>query len=415
VNTKDIITGLDIGTSTIRIVMAQRLPEGRLKVIGAADSPAQGITRGSISSLEDAVSSISETIEKCERMTGINIDKMVVGMSGTHIKTVNSKGVVAVAKANEQVEDSDIERALEVAESTTTMPNYEVLYVLPISYNLDDQKGLKEPQGMSGVRLEVEAQVVMALSSQIKNLTKCIYRTGVDIEDIVFSILATAEAVLTQKQKELGVALVNIGSSTTSILVFEEGNVLHSAVLPVGSGHITNDLAIGLKTSVDTAEAVKLDHAQANSESISKRDEIDLHKYSEEEKKGSYVYKKDIAEIAEARMEEIFSLINKELKSIGRNGKLPSGVVLTGGGSKMPLAVELAKEVFELPVFLGTPAESGFPIDKLNDPEYTTALGLVLWADRNLEYRDNFLSNFSAIGQTTDKMRKWFKGLWPSS
>mgnify|MGYP001265004665 CR=1 FL=1 len=414
-NTKDIITGLDIGTSTIRIVMAQRLPEGRLKVIGAADSPAQGITRGSISSLEDAVSSISETIEKCERMTGINIDKMVVGMSGTHIKTVNSKGVVAVAKANEQVEDSDIERALEVAESTTTMPNYEVLYVLPISYNLDDQKGLKEPQGMSGVRLEVEAQVVMALSSQIKNLTKCIYRTGVDIEDIVFSILATAEAVLTQKQKELGVALVNIGSSTTSILVFEEGNVLHSAVLPVGSGHITNDLAIGLKTSVDTAEAVKLDHAQANSESISKRDEIDLHKYSEEEKKGSYVYKKDIAEIAEARMEEIFSLINKELKSIGRNGKLPSGVVLTGGGSKMPLAVELAKEVFELPVVLGNTTQSGFPIDKLNDPEYTTALGLVLWADRNLEYRDNFLSNFSAIGQTTDKMRKWFKGLWPSS
>lgn len=414
-NTKDIITGLDIGTSTIRIVMAQRLPEGRLKVIGAADSPAQGITRGSISSLEDAVSSISETIEKCERMTGVNIDKMVVGMSGTHIKTVNSKGVVAVAKANEQVEDSDIERALEVAESTTTMPNYEVLYVLPISYNLDDQKGLKEPQGMSGVRLEVEAQVVMALSSQIKNLTKCIYRTGVDIEDIVFSILATAEAVLTPKQKELGVALVNIGSSTTSILVFEEGNVLHSAVLPVGSGHITNDLAIGLKTSVDTAEAVKLDHAQALSESISKRDEIDLHKYSEEEKKGSYVYKKDIAEIAEARMEEIFSLVNDELKKIDRNGKLPSGVVLTGGGSKMPMAVDLAKDVFELPVFLGTPTDSGFPIDKLNDPEYTTALGLVLWADRNLEYKDNFLSNFSAIGQSTDKMRKWFKGLWPSS
>jgi len=414
VNSKDIITGLDIGTSTIRVVMAQRLPEGRLKIIGAADTPAQGITRGSISSIEEAVSCISETIEKCERMTGIGIDRMIVGMSGTHIKTVNSKGVVAVAKANEQVEESDIERALEVAESTTTMPNYEVLYVLPISYNLDDQKGLKEPQGMSGVRLEVEAQVVMALSSQIKNLTKCIYRTGVDIEDIVFSVLATAEAVLTQKQKELGVALVNIGSATTSILVFEEGNVLHSAVLPVGSGHITNDLAIGLKTSVDTAEAVKLDHAQAYSENVSKRDEIDLHKYSEEEKKGSYVYKKDIAEIAEARMEEIFSLVNDELKKIDRNGKLPSGIVLTGGGAKMPMAIDLAKEVFSLPVFLGS-ASGNFPIDKLNDPEYSTALGLVLWADKNLEYKDGFLSNFSAIGQTTDKMRKWFKGLWPSA
>jgi cell division protein FtsA len=340
---------------------------------------------------------------------------MVVGMSGTHLKTLNSKGVVAVAKANEQVEDSDIERALEVAESTTTMPNYEILHVLPINYNLDDQKGIKEPQGMSGVRLEVETQVVMALSSQVKNLTKCIYRTGVDIEYIVFSILATAEAVLTSKQKELGVAVVNIGASTTSLVVFEEGNIMHTAVLPVGAGHITNDLAIGLKTSVDTAEAVKIDHAQALSEGISKREEIDLHKYSDEEQKGSYVFKKDIAEISEARMDEVLNMVNDELKIIERNGKLPSGVILTGGGAKMPLSVDLAKEIFQLPVFLGLPSDKNFPIDKLNDPEYTTALGLVLWADKNIDYGSGFLSNFSAVGQSTDKMRKWFRGLWPSS
>ena len=412
---KGIITGLDVGTSTIRIVMGQQLPDGRLKIIGAAETPSEGITRGSISSIEDAVSCISETIEKCERMTGQRIDKMIIGMSGSHIKTVNSKGVVAVAKANEQVEDSDIERALEVAESTTTMPNYEILHVLPINYNLDDQKGIKEPQGMSGVRLEVETQVVMALSSQVKNLTKCIYRTGVDIEYIVFSILATAEAVLTSKQKELGVAVVNIGASTTSLVVFEEGNIMHTAVLPVGAGHITNDLAIGLKTSVDTAEAVKIDHAQALSEGISKREEIDLHKYSDEEQKGSYVFKKDIAEISEARMDEVLNMVNDELKIIERNGKLPSGVILTGGGAKMPLSVDLAKEIFQLPVFLGLPSDKNFPIDKLNDPEYTTALGLVLWADKNIDYGSGFLSNFSAVGQSTDKMRKWFRGLWPSS
>src|SRR3989339_288998 len=275
VSNRDIITGLDIGTNAIRIVMGQRMPEGRLKIIGAADTPSEGISRGSIASVEDAVSCISETIEKCERMTGLRIDKIVVGMSGSHIKTVSSKGVVAVAKANEQVEDSDVERALEVAESTTTLPNYEILHVLPISYNLDDQKGLKEPQGMSGVRLEVETQVVMALSAQVKNLTKVIYRTGVDIEYIVFSILANAEAVLTQKQKDLGVTVVNIGSATTSMIVFEEGNILHTAVLPIGAGHITNDLAIGLKTSVDVAEAVKMDHAQAISDGISKHDEVD--------------------------------------------------------------------------------------------------------------------------------------------
>lgn len=412
---RDIITSLDVGTNAVRIVMGQRLADGRLKIIGAAETPSQGVIRGSINSVEEAVSVISETIEKCERMTGLRIDKMVVGMSGAHIKTIPSKGVVAVAKANEQVEDSDVERALEVAESTTTLPNYEILHVLPISYNLDDQKGIKEPQGMSGVRLEVEAQVVMAMSSQVKNLTKVIYRTGVDIDFIVFSILATSEAVLTAKQKELGVVVVNIGSATTSLAVFEEGNILHTAVLPVGAGHITNDLAIGLKTSVEVAEAVKIDHAQALSEDVSKREEVDLHKYSESEKKGSYVYKKDISEIAEARLEEIFSMVEDELKKIDRNGKLPSGVVLTGGGAKMPMIVDLAKNILNLPVFLGLPVDSNFPIDKLNDPEYTTALGLVIWADKNIEIGGSFIPGFSMFGKTGGKMKSWFKSLWPSS
>ncbi|MBT6691241.1 cell division protein FtsA [Candidatus Parcubacteria bacterium] len=412
---RDIITGLDVGSSAVRIVMAEKLSDGRLKVIGAAETSSEGVSRGSITSIEAAVSSISETIEKCERMTGLRVDRMVVGMSGIHIKMVNSKGVVAVAKANEQVEYSDIDRALEVAESTTTVPNYEIINVLPISYNLDDQKNIKEPQGMSGVRLEVETQIIMSLSSQVKNLTKCIYRTGVDIDDIVFSILATSEAVLTPKQKELGVAVVDIGSATTSLAIFEEGNILHTAILPIGAGHITNDLAIGLKTSVDVAEAVKKDHAQALAEGISKRDEIDLHKYSEEEKKGSYVFKKDISEISEARMEEVFSMVNDELKKIDRDGKLPSGIVLTGGGAKLPLVIDLAKQVFNLPVFMGLPVESNFPIDKLNDPEYTTALGLVIWGDKNIDEGGSFFNNITAVKQSTDKMRSWFRSLWPSS
>ncbi|MFA5126696.1 MAG: cell division protein FtsA [Patescibacteria group bacterium] len=410
---KDIITGLDIGTQAIRVVMGQRLGDGRLKIIGVAETPATGITRGSINSIEEAVSSIAEALEKCERMTATRIDRIVVGISGTHIKTVNSRGVVAVAKANEQVENSDIERALEVAESTTIMPNYEILHVLPISYNLDNQKNIREPIGMTGVRLEVETQVVMAMSAQVKNLTKCIYRTGVDIEYIVFSILATAEAVLTNKQKELGVAVVNIGASTTSLAVFEEGNILHTAVLPVGAGHITNDLAIGLKTSVMTAEAVKLDHAQAIVGDISKRDEVDLHKYSEDEKKGTFVYKRDIATIAEARMSEIFELVNEELKKIDRAGKLPAGIILTGGGSKLSLIVDLAKQVFDLPVFLGLPVNHDFPIDKLNDPEYTTALGLVIWADRNME-KAAYLPGADIFKKLGNKTKNIFKSIWPS-
>src|SRR3989339_11707 len=414
VNNKGIITGLDIGTSSVRIVMGQVSPDGDFRIIGAAENPAEGLSRGSIVSIEDAVSSISATVEKCERMTGINIDKMVVGISGVHIKTLNSKGVIAVAKANSQVEESDIERALETAQAIATPPNYEILHVLPTNYHLDDQRDLKDPVGMSGVRLEVETQIIMGLSAQIKNLTKCIYRTGIDIEDLVFSILATSEAVLTNKQKELGVAVLNIGNSTTSLAVFENGDVLHTAVLPVGAGHVTNDLAIGLRTSVSTAEMVKLDQAVAIADSISKRDEVDLHKYSEEEKKGSYVYKKDIAGIAEARMEEIFKMADAELKKVSKNGKLPGGIILTGGGAKMPMIVDLAKDVLELPVFLGLPNDKTLAIDKLNDPEFTTALGLVIWAYRNnVMSRPNLLSNFSSIKDTTDKMRGWFKALWP--
>ncbi|MBT4349714.1 cell division protein FtsA [bacterium] len=413
INSKDIITGLDIGTSAIRIVMGQITQDGSLRIIGAAETPSEGINRGSITSIEEAVSAISATVEKCERMTGFNIDKMIVGISGTHIKTLNSKGVIAVAKANEQVEESDIDRALEAAQTIATPPNYEILHVLPTSYNLDEQHDLKDPIGMSGVRLEVETQIIMGLSSQIKNLTKCIYRTGIDIEDLVFSILATSESVLTKKQKDLGVAVVNIGQATTSLAIFEEGDILHTAVVPIGAGHITNDLAIGLRTSVETAESVKIDQAQAIADNISKRDEVDLHKYSEEEKKGTYVYKKDIVGICEARMEEIFKIVNDELKKVGRDGKLPAGIVLTGGGAKMPLAVDLAKQVFQLPVFLGRPIDNDFPIDKLNSVDFTTALGLVIWADKNVVTNKNFLSNFSSVRQTTDKMRGWFKSLWP--
>lgn len=410
---KNIIVGLDIGTHAVRIVMGQKTQDGQLQIIGAAETPSEGITRGSISSIEDTVSSISETIEKCERMTGIRIYKMIVGINGTNLKTINSKGVVAVARANTQVDESDISRVIELAETTSSLPNYEVIHALPTAYHLDDQKNIKDPVGMSGVRLEVDTQVVMALTAHIKNLNKCIYRTGVDIEDIVFSILATAEAVLTKKQKELGVAVINIGEATTSLAVFEEGDILHTAVLPIGAGHITNDLAIGLKTSVDTAEAVKIDHAQALTDGISKRDEVDLNKYSDEEKKGSYVYKKDIAEISSARMEEIFDMVNAELKKVDRSGKLPSGLILTGGGAKLPMIVDLAKEVFNLPVFIGIPKEESFAIDKLNSTEYTTALGLVIWGNNYIIDNKSFLSNFSAVKETTEKMSNWFKNLLP--
>lgn len=230
---------------------------------------------------------------------------------------------------------------------------------------------------MTGVRLEVDTQIIQGLSSQIKNLTKAVYRTGINIEDLVLSILATSEAVVTDRQKELGVVVINIGGATTSLAVFEEGDIIHTAVLPVGSDHITSDVAIGLRISIDTAERIKLEYGAALSEDINKRDEIDIGELSGED--STFISKKYIAEITEARVEEIFEKIDKELKKIDRSGKLPAGVILTGGGAKLHGMVDAAKKYLRLPAAIGEPMNVTSAIDKVSDPVFSTAIGLVAW------------------------------------
>lgn len=412
---EQIITGLDIGSSNIRAVVLKKSAEQGLQIIGAAEQPSEGIAKGMITDIEDAVSSISEVWEQLERMIGLPIETAVVGISGTHIKTLSSSGVVAVAKADREITEEDVARAIEAAQAVATPPNHEILHVIPRDFTIDNQTGIKDPVGMSGVRLEVATQIIIGLSAQIKNLTKCIYRTGVDINDLVFGILACAESTLTKKQKELGVALVNLGAHTTSLIVYEEGDVLHTAVLPIGSNHITSDIAIGLRTSIEVAELIKLEIAKADSRKVSKREEIDLAKFSVTEKERTMVSLKHIAEITQARLEEIFSLIDKELKNIDRSGLLPAGVILTGGGAKLEGLVELAKEKFKLPVFLGLPqGASESAIDKVNDPGYTTALGLALWSSLSEAKRTKFhLPSFSSIDEVVSKMKGWFKSLLP--
>ncbi|MFH1667766.1 MAG: cell division protein FtsA, partial [Candidatus Komeilibacteria bacterium] len=243
----EIITGIDIGTSKVKIVSLQRLADGGVQIIGAADNEMEGVTKGSIKSIEESVSSISECLEKAERMVGFPIENAVIGISGSHIMTQESKGVIAVAKANGEIQEDDVDRVIEAAQAVATPPNYEILHIIPRDFTVDSQEGIKDPIGMTGIRLEVNAQIILGLTAQIRNLTKCIYRTGVDIVDLVFSILANAESTLTKKQKELGVCLINIGAATTSMIVYEEGNILHTTVLPIGSNHVTNDIAIGLR------------------------------------------------------------------------------------------------------------------------------------------------------------------------
>jgi len=262
---QELISGLDIGSNTIRLSVTQKLatPDGKPNVVGVIETPAIGINRGVITSIDDAVSSISACLEKAERVVGIPVEEVWVGISGSHITSQESRGVIAVSKANGEITEEDVERAIEAARTVATPPNYEILHVIPKSFTVDGQAGIKDPIGMTGVRLEVDTQIIQGLSSQIKNITKAIYRTGIEIEDIVLAILATSEAVLTPRQKQLGGVVINVGGATTSMAVFEEGDVMHTSILPVGSEHITSDIAIGLRISIDAAEQLKLEHGSA--------------------------------------------------------------------------------------------------------------------------------------------------------
>jgi len=378
---QEIICGLDIGSTAIRLAVGQYI-EGQpnLHIIGSAEVPAEGISKGVVSSIEDAVSSITACLEKGERMIGSPIENAWVGISGSYIISQESKGVVAVARSDGEISEDDVERAVEAARTVAMPQNYEILHVIPKSFTVDGQLGIKDPVGMTGVRIEVDTQIIQGLSTQIKNITKAVYRTGLNIEDLVLSILATSEGVITNRQKELGVAVINIGGSTTSLAVFEEGDILHTAVLPVGSDHITSDIAIGLRISIDAAEKIKLEYGTALSETVGKREEIDIGII--EGKESNFVSKKYLAEIVEARVEEIFEKIDNELKKLDKSGKLPAGIVLTGGGAKLNDLVEAAKSKLRLPANLGMPLNVTSAIDKVNDPAFTTAVGLVVWGSQ---------------------------------
>jgi len=415
---EEIITGLDIGSTTVRVVVGQVNPhDNKIQILGAAENPTEGVSKGSITSIEDAVSSISGALEKVERMTGIPVEHAYIGINGSHITSQDSHGVIAVSKSDGEIREEDVERVIEAAQAVATPPNYEILHVIPRSFTVDNQKGIKDPIGMTGIRLEVDAQIIQGLSSQIKNLTKCIYRTGIDIDDLVLGVLASSESVLTKKQKDLGVALLNIGGATTSLLVFEEGDVLHSAILPVGSGHITNDIAIGLRTSIDLAEKIKVEYGSALPDEINKREEINLGEIDSREE--GVVSQKHVAEIIEARCEELFKMADKELQKIDRAGLLPAGVILTGGGSKLNGLVEVAKKEFKLPASIGLPLDLGTTaVDKVNDLNYSTAIGLLYWG-AGFDNKEGGVSGkinipkLSSVGDATNKMKKWLKSLIP--
>lgn len=410
---QQIITGLDLGTSHIRIAVGQKNEQnaGKLQIIGLTEFPSQGIIRGSISSIDDTVSSITAALEQSEKITGLPIEQVFFGISGPSISCQEGKGVIAVSKINGEIEEEDVRRAIEAAHSVNTPPNHEMLHIIPKNFIVDGQSAIKDPVGMTGIRLEAETLVINGSSSQIKNFTKCVYRTGLHIEDIVYSGLAVSEAALSNKQKELGVAVLDIGASTTHLTVFEGGDLIHSATLPLGSDHITADIAIGLRIDLETAEKIKVKEGYALSSEIDKKVEIELKDFGEEE--SALVSKKYLTRIIEARVEEILERVDNEFKKIGKSGMLPAGVILTGGGAKLKGIVEQVKKQLRLPARLAQIEKITSVLDKAFDLSFCTAIGLVIWGSQTREGEDDKGFSMREFKKIFRKLGNWVKNLKP--
>lgn len=403
------IFSLDIGSSNIKSVIGEVLPNLPLQIIGANITEAQGVRKGQIFDIEDVVNSIGKNFEEIEKKIGERADEFIASIGGPHIQSTTSKGVVAISRADGEISEEDVSRVIKAAEAVSLPKNKEILHTLPREFIVDKETGIKDPKGMHGVRLEVETEVIFGSSPYINNLIKAIENSGKSVGNLVFSTLAAGEAVLSKRQKELGVLVLDIGGGSTGFCVFEEGNLLSASVLPVGASHITNDIAIAFQLPIDIAEKVKLRYGLATAEKFVKKEEVKLEKLGGEQ--GKIISRKKLIEVIEARNLEILELTNKELKKIGREMLLPAGVVLIGGGAKMPGIEELVKKELHLPCQIGFPKEVEGIVDKIDDPCFATAVGLLLFEMKEAG-KEGFQSKIQ-VGKNFSKIKKWFEGLLP--
>lgn len=407
-----IIVGLDVGTCNIRVAVAQIREKALPQILGVGQAASAGIRKGVVVDIEETVKNIKEAIQMAERISGVKIEDVFVSIGGSHISCRSSRGVIAVSRADGEISQEDKERVISAAKAVSLQPNREILHVLPRRFVVDGQGTIKEPVGMQGVRLEVDALIVEGSTPFIKNLIKCVREADLDENGLLLSPLADSRAVLSKKQKELGVLLLDFGGGTSGLAVFEEGDIIHCQILPVGSMHITNDIAIGLRVSIETAEKIKLEYGSVLPDTIGKKEMIDLTKLGESE---GQVSRCQVVEIIEARVSEILDLVNKELKKIDRAGLLPAGVVLVGGGAKLTGLVELTKEKLKLPVQVGMPDGLEGVAEQINDSSLATVCGLILSAlsDEIKPESEHPFAGLSQVGPTVNKIKKWLKGFLP--
>jgi cell division protein FtsA len=376
------VVGLDIGTTKVCAIIGEVGENGVIDIIGVGQAPSEGLRKGVVVNLESTVKSITKAIEEAELMSGVEVNSAYVGIAGGHIKGINSRGVVAVTRQDREITSPDVDRVIEAAQAVSIPMDREVIHVLPQEFIVDDQDGIKEPIGMSGVRLEAEVHIVTAAVTSAQNIVRSVNRAGFEVNDIVLEPLASSFAVLTEDEKELGVVLVDIGGGTTDIALFVEGAIWQTEVLGIGGGNVTKDISVGLRTPINEAEQIKLRYGCALTDLVKADEEIEVPSVGGRKAKG--LPRQVLTGIIQPRMEEIFYLVSREIKKTGYEELVAGGVVLTGGASAMEGIQELAERILDLPVRIGSPKGISGLVDVVNSPVFSTGVGLVCYGAKEI-------------------------------
>ncbi len=411
------IVGIDVGTTKVCTVVAQLRAQGRINILGVGLTPSRGLDKGIVVNIDDAINAIAVSIEKAERLSGYRIGTAFVGVAGRHIASLNSRGVVAIARPDHEITRNDIARAVEAAQAVAIPNQREVIHVIPRAYVVDGHEGIRDPIGMSGYRLEVETHIVTGEIMAIQNLIKSVQRAGVEIDDLVLQPLASGEAVLTDEDKDRGVMLVDIGGGTTDIAIFIQGGIWHTSVIPVGGNHFTNDIACVLHVTSNTAEYLKVKYGNAIADDNAEDDVIDVETLTGgEQQKISH---RLLNEILQARAEEVVELLYHEIQRSGYAGLLPAGMVLTGGSAQLPRFDELIREMLGIPVRVGVPVDLTGLTDTIDSPPYATAVGLLRWGARHgpamvgTAQNGHHEHNNRGWGTVYDRLKGWLKEFLP--
>ncbi len=402
--TKQLVVGLDIGTSKVVALVAEVMADGKLEVLGMGSHESKGLKKGVVVNIESTVSAIQRALEEAELMADCKIASVFTGIAGSHIKSFNSTGMVAIK--DREVTAMDVERVIETARAVNIPTDQQILHVLRQEYIIDGQEDVREPIGMSGVRLEVKVHIVTGAVSSAQNIVKCVRRCGLEVNDLILQPLASSRAVLSEDEKDLGVCLVDIGGGTTDIAIFTHGAIRHTAVIPIAGDQITNDIAMALRTPTPDAETIKIRHG------VSLRQLADANEMVEVpgigERAPRMMSRQTLAEVIEPRVEELFSLVQKVLRESGFEELLSSGVVLTGGSATMQGMVELGEEIFHMPVRIGLPVYSGGLADVVRNPRYATAMGLLLEGAAQLQ-QGHVMRQGGSFKAVLARMREWFQ------